>query len=198
MPITYFSNTKGYNDTKHTDFIPDAARKDCREAWKFADEIGCPLNFHIEITVPAHLSEDDHPDFQRKVANKLRVHADDNGFDAYQLMHRTCDVGTKANARIDILYHVPPGKEANFKATVGKWAFVKAITPVTYAETTMPDGTVRSIFNDLFAATSPKFAADHPKLPHKPSGPVLGDRTFYSRSLWAKHRLRFWKAKRGK
>lgn len=193
-----FDNINGYDDLEYSTCIPDAARKDCREAWKFANEIGFPLNFHIEIEIPSNLSEDDHPWFQRKVGNKLRVHADDNGFDAYQLMHRTCDAGTKANPRIDVLYYVAPGKEANFEDVVGKWSFVKAITPVTYAETTMPDGTVQSAFNKLFAALSPQFAADHPELPYKPSGPVLGDRTFYSRSLWAKHRFLFWKAKRGK
>lgn len=191
MAKTHFNNIHGYDEDGTTQIMPDLARLDCREAYLFARECGLPCNQHVHIDVPDTITAEDQRAVYRKLVNKLRVHAKENGFKAVMIMVRASDPTTHQSATIDFLMHVPDALQARFKKVVEKWDFCPKVRSASYDETVLPDGTVQSIFNDLFGATSTQFALTHPRIPRKPSGRVVGHRTFNSRHLWLKNRIAF-------
>ena len=189
MLARHFNNINGYKEDRYTTAIPNAAVDDCRAAWRFAKTINHPMNMHVHFDLPDSVSPEQQREVYRYFVNKLRVHADYRGYLAIILMVRSCDPDTNKKAKIDFLVHVPDVEQNDFRKVVSLWKYSPKTISVDYAETSLPDGKISSIFNDLFGATTYHYAAAHPDLPQHRSGNILGHRTFYSRHLWLKQRI---------
>ena len=189
MKTKHFDNIRGYDENGVTRIIPDAARKSCRQAWLFARERGLPMNQHVQIRLPDHISPEGLKKAYRWYAQKSRMYARTKKFKAVFALVRSCDPERNLNPRIDILMHVPSEHHDHFKKIVENWLHHPEVCSVDYNEITGPDGIIRSAFNDLFSATSTQFGLNHPELPRRASGEVIGHRTFYSRHLWTKKQI---------
>lgn len=187
-----FNNITGYNENGFTSYIPDEAYCDLLEAYEYAEDSKTPLTRRLEIYLPDHISHQASRDQYRYFNGLIRSFSNSKDFPAVIMKHRSSNIITSNDIKVDYLIHVPEKYQNNFDKVAQSWRFSPTVSSASHTSVVMPDGTVSSDFSNVFSATSPTFAARHPKLLHHPSGPILGHRTFYSRLLWEKHRRTFY------